>query len=199
MSSMPDLGEHDRFEDADPTIELDLTASPDAKALRALVDDFSEQFNDDIREDLDSTAIQEAPDTNHFSPLGEWDSKKSGVSHHSNIGLADDTKDALPDKQFEHYAEIMAIVRSYEKMLDEQYDLGISLKNYPEMGAFRLLSISVYRSGSVTLLGTNQAHMPINVYDKIDNISFAIVPIVREKKKKASSKISFFFHERPDV
>lgn len=189
------------FIETDPTAELDLNGHTNQEAVRTLVEKFSDKFEDDIKEDLqddlEATAIQEMPSKDRFRSLNDWvtdNPRQPGLEQSS--GSQQHYSEA--DKHFEHYAEIMAIVRSYEKMLDEKYDLAISLKNYPELDPFRLLSISVYGSGSVTLLGTDNEQMPINVYDKIDRISFAITPVLRRNKKKERGKISFFFHDKPN-
>lgn len=198
MSHTPDISEYEHLE-SDPTVEMDLNHVPNTSALQSLVDEFSEKFNDDIRDDLESTIVQAMPEADNFRSLNDWNQRITADESRCGTSAGHDVDQPKKDHQFEQYAEIMAIIRSYEKMLEEDYDLGISVKNYPEIGTFRLLSLSVYRSGSVTLLGTDKSYMPINVYEKIENISFAVQPLKREKKEKARNKISFFFHEQTAV
>lgn len=189
------------FIETDPTAEIELDHCSNQEAVRSLVDRFSDKFEDeireDIKEDLEATAIQEMPSSNRFRSLNDWVTENPRQPGREQTLHQTRKDNGESEKHFEHYAEIMAIVRSYEKMLDPKFDLAISLKNYPELDPFRLLSISVYGSGSVTILGTDAEQMPINVYDKIGRISFAITPIERKNKKKERGKISFFFHDKP--
>lgn len=195
--------------DFDPTTEVEMPLKHDPEAVQSLIREFEQHGVEDdtvieeageIRANLQQDLPPEAGglSLSAFVPEPE---EQSFFNYQSSPDFARAGQAAV-DNVFDHYTEIMAMVRSYEKMLGDDMDLGVSLNNYPELNQIRLLSVSIYRSGSVILLGMDSNGLPVNIFEKIDRISFAVTPLKRkagkQSRKQPRSEVTFFFHDQSD-
>ncbi len=192
--------------DFDPTTEIEIHVGQSPGAIQSLVDSFDsdnkteDTIIDDVSDIRASLAKkEEKPLSTSIEPvLLDFIAEENGqplLNYQSAAGFASGKNDPS-DNCFQQYAEMMAMVRSYEKMIGDQFNLGISFHNYPDLKQIRLLSISVYRSGSVILLGMDKLNMPINIFERIENVSLALTAIKRKNLRKPRSEISFFFHDQ---
>ncbi len=204
----PKVHSEDTLTDLDPTTEVDMEIKHDPKAVQSLIREFEQHGADDdtviedateLRQKVAEETLPQQVATQDLS-LSEFvpdPAARDFFNYQSSPDFAHAGQPAI-DKVFDHYTEMMAMVRSYEKMLGDNMDLGITLNNYPELKEVRLLSVSVYRSGSVILLGMDQNDMPVNIFEKIDKISFAVTPLKRKNRSKPRGEVTFFFHDQSD-
>ena len=202
------LAEDDCYIECDPTTQIEIHINPDQEELRTIIKQFDDEAvepssspEDTVLENV--TALREKLAVEHQEPqLSDFVDHRSAPQLYNYASSPNFPPLASPLEQpesyYQHYTELMAMVRSYEKMLGDDHDLGVSLQHYPELKQIRLLSVSVFGSGSVILLGMGKDQMPINVFEKISQLSLAIVPMKRPRSKSPRTEVSFFFHDKND-
>ncbi len=89
------------------------------------------------------------------------------------------TELAVNQKSLRRYEEIKAHIKSFERYIGKNYEVGINFKHYFEYAQSRLRVVAVYGSGSVSFLGVNDEGQMVNYFDHIDSVCFTLIQLPR--------------------
>ncbi|MGF1644050.1 MAG: hypothetical protein ACFCUJ_10425 [Thiotrichales bacterium] len=89
------------------------------------------------------------------------------------------TELAFNKQAFLRYQEVKAHIKSFERYIGKDHEVGINFKHYFEYAQSRLRVVAVYASGSVSFLGQNDEGQMVNYFDHIDDVCFTLVQLPR--------------------
>ncbi|MGF1546081.1 MAG: hypothetical protein ACFCUG_01995 [Thiotrichales bacterium] len=103
------------------------------------------------------------------------------------------TELAFNKQAFLRYQEVKAHIKSFEKFIGKDYEVGINFKHYFEYAQSRLRVVAVYASGSVSFLGQNDEGQMVNYFDHIDDVCFTLVQLPRRESELPRRDVVFCF------
>jgi len=91
------------------------------------------------------------------------------------------------------YLDLQQHIKKFESEIDEGYEMRITPANFNQVAEIRLVSVKLYKSGSICLQCENTEGKEIVLFDHITRVSFMMTQSSVQSQDKKQKKVEFVY------